>query len=110
MGKELILPGMNQNRAEIERKEIKPREDPNAEKANFHLKTAGAALTPPGCEYVGSFAAHMYKETLNPKSFDLAVQAPIGNAHEVWTDMAWKEVRKVLMAKFGRKEPSKVQQ
>jgi hypothetical protein len=107
MGKELILPGQNNAHAEFTRQSVKPREDVNAERANFYLKTCGESMTPPGCEYVGSFASHIYKNRLNPMEFTTIQQAPIGNAHEVWTDIAWKEIRKVLMAKFGRKEPAK---
>lgn len=105
MGKELILPGMNSHKAEFTRETVKPREDVSAEKSNFHLKVAGEAMQPPGCEYVGSFASHVYKDRIDPKSFTTISQTPIGNAHEVWTDVAFKELKKVLMAKFGRSEP-----
>lgn len=105
MSKELIFPGQNKAQAEFTRETVKPRDDQSAEKANFNLKTAGEAMCPPGCTYVGSFAAHIYKDRLNPLSFTTISQAPIGTAHEVWCDVAWKEIRKVLMSKFGRKEP-----
>lgn len=105
MGKEIILPGMNKNHAEFERQTVKLKDDPKSEKANFHLKVAGEGMEKPGSMYIGSFAAHMYSDKLNPKSFNIVVQAPTGNAHETWCDIAWKEVRKVLMAKFGRNEP-----
>lgn len=105
MAKELILPGMNNNHAEFERKQTKPEDDPSVEKANHHLKTAGAATTPFGCEYLGSFAAHIYRDLKEPKNFQIVVQTPIGRAHEVQCDQAHKELKTVLMAKFGRAAP-----
>lgn len=105
MGKELILPGQNNVDVDIKRETVKPRDDLKAEKANFHLKTAGEAMCPPGCEYVGSFAGHMYKDLYDQKSFVTVTQSPIGRAHEVWCDVAWKEVKKALMIIFGREEP-----
>lgn len=82
---------------------LTPREDANAEKSNWHLRVAGDAVRPVGFEIVGSMACHIFANKFDDGQVTFAAQV-LGDIPEIWSDLAWKELRRALMRKYNRKE------
>lgn len=82
---------------------LKPADDSNVEKANWHLKVSGESIRKPGYEYEGTLSCHVYVNKFYDGERSFAVQF-IGDMPEKIADIAWKEIRRTLMRRFGRKE------
>lgn|SRR5574343_710690 len=82
---------------------LKPSEDANTEKSNWHLRVSGETVKPTGSDLRASFAVHYYDNKFEVNSASFACQI-VGDVEEIFADVALKELRKAMMKRYGRKE------
>lgn len=93
---------MKHNRADIKRQSYE--DHPMQNQAKVNLKIAGSNLAPWGMSYEGTAAVHLYKK---PGSLDyvfISHLSDMGSIPEGQADVALKELRRALMAQYGRED------
>lgn len=103
----IIKPGTPKVDKEVQT--VKASDNEKAEKGNYWLRRVGQDLEPPGFEYVGSLAVHVYRNRFQDHSYT-AVSQPLVDplkCPEGLADFGFKELKAAAMARYGRKEPKK---
>jgi len=91
-----------QNKAEIKRDVYE--DHPAQGMARMQVKAAGVNICPLGFEYQGSAVIHFYKQN-GTLTFVFGSQlVNIHNIPEAQVDVGLKELRRALMAVFGRED------
>ena len=73
------------------------------DRAKLNLTLAGSNLTPWGFEYEGSVAIHYYKKP-GTHDFVFITHVPGMSIPEAQADVGLKELRRAMMAQFGRED------
>jgi hypothetical protein len=92
---------MKQNRADIKRSDL---QTDMAGHANANIKIAGTNLKPWDMDYVASATVHLYKRSGSANFAFINQLVGFTQVEEGQADVALKELRRALMAAYGRED------